>query len=537
VLALLPHAYGSPERHTYWGGYPVWEMMPYIGILPLLLTLSAFFVARNRYVWYFAAAGLFALLFSMGEATFVFRQLGQLPGFSAFRFPARMITQVLPCVVVLSAFAWDGLFANPARRAGWRRIITVVIALVLALLAAKIFLGNAAHESDVIKSMREEIQRRYDQSPVGVQAPWYKEALGDVGGAFAGVQRDALVATAVCAASALLFGLAGFGGWLRSACGLIALALIVGDLALFGMPFINTLPVDDPRVYPAHTPLLDNFAEDKSFFRVCDFSPGIKYHQLRRDNYNVTGGDIDSSRLNYHIDFIARSDTETNDLVNVMNVKYFISRLPMEEYRARQMEASPILKNRPSPYGRSTPAGDMYVTENARYFPRAFVVGKVVSMKGETQEDMLLLVSSHKNLKDTAMIEEAPAFDLNRPGEFQPAEITDYRANRLTVEADLAKPGFLVLSEMWYPDWHAYDIRDGGRTELHVYKTDYIMRGVFLDSGKHKVEFVYEPRAYYAGLIITLGALPVVLALLVVFGVPALRGMRRAAPGGIAGGH
>ena len=128
-----------------------------------------------------------------------------------------------------------------------------------------------------------------------------------------------------------------------------------------------------------------------------------------------------------------------------------------------------------------------------------------------------------KIMKDLAVIEEEPDFKLAGDGTYQEAEITDYRANRLTVEVTLEQPGFLVLSEVWYPGWHAYETAGGEKQELHLYKTNLTMRGVYLGAGSHKVEFAYEPRSYFTGKKITLIALPVILVLLAGLGFLAFR--------------
>ena len=532
VLALLPHMYGTAERHTYWGGDPQWEVNPYVGIVPLILALCAAFIARNKYAWYFLGAGVVALLYAFGASSPVFQIMVWLPGFSAFRAPTRMLTVVLPAVAVLAAFGWQALFTVNAPRLRVRRLIPIVIALMLAVWMGATLLRYDSHEADVKQAWREEILRRQAADPLMEHKMFYQEGFEGVDTSFRRVQKDAVTAAGLSAACVLLFGLAALGGRPRTACGLIAIALIAGDLAAFGIPFMKTLPVNDPLVYPEHTPLLDYLAKDKSFYRISEFYSPVPYHQLRRLDYNLIGGDIDSSKVKHFQDytFFKYANLETNDINNALNVKYFITRIPAEEYRkapkitvSASLAASSESPAGPSPFLASVKTGNVYVTEYARFFPRAFVVRKVVSMKGALSEDIMLLLSNGKVMKDFAVIEEEPDFTLNKPGKFQAAEITDYQPNRLTVEVTLDEPGFLVLSEVWYPDWRAYDVADGGRSELHVYKTNLAMRGVFLKAGKHKVEFVYEPRSYYIGKTVTLISVPIVLVLLIVLGVIARR--------------
>jgi len=56
-----------------------------------------------------------------------------------------------------------------------------------------------------------------------------------------------------------------------------------------------------------------------------------------------------------------------------------------------------------------------------------------------------------------------------------------------------------VLSEMWYPGWVAYD----NGQPVPILRTDFILRGVWLDAGHRSVVGVYRPSSLYWGLRIT----------------------------------
>jgi len=88
--------------------------------------------------------------------------------------------------------------------------------------------------------------------------------------------------------------------------------------------------------------------------------------------------------------------------------------------------------------------------------------------------------------------------------------ILDYEANRVTVEAQLDKPGVLVLADTWYPGWKASV--DGQDTT--ILRTNYALRGVYLDAGTHYVEFYFHPQSLYTGLVLSTAAL--ILAALIV---------------------
>lgn len=70
---------------------------------------------------------------------------------------------------------------------------------------------------------------------------------------------------------------------------------------------------------------------------------------------------------------------------------------------------------------------------------------------------------------------------------------TESNPRHLTYEATTSKDMLAVFSEIYYEKgWNAYI--DGEKVD-HV-RVDYILRGLVIPSGTHKVEFIFEPRSY-----------------------------------------
>ncbi|HEV8585315.1 MAG TPA: YfhO family protein [Methylomirabilota bacterium] len=81
---------------------------------------------------------------------------------------------------------------------------------------------------------------------------------------------------------------------------------------------------------------------------------------------------------------------------------------------------------------------------------------------------------------------------------------------RVVVAASTDAPAWLVLTDTWFPGWHAR--LDGAAVPLH--RADHAFRAVALPPGRHEVEFAFTPRRLVLGVAITLGALAVVALLL-----------------------
>jgi hypothetical protein len=83
------------------------------------------------------------------------------------------------------------------------------------------------------------------------------------------------------------------------------------------------------------------------------------------------------------------------------------------------------------------------------------------------------------------------------------ARISDERADRVTVRAELDRPGYVVLLDAYDPGWRA--TIDGEPAEL--LRANLAFRAVSVPPGAHTVQFLYRPPALLAGLGLSAAAL------------------------------
>ncbi|MGZ3920499.1 MAG: YfhO family protein [Bacteroidia bacterium] len=75
-------------------------------------------------------------------------------------------------------------------------------------------------------------------------------------------------------------------------------------------------------------------------------------------------------------------------------------------------------------------------------------------------------------------------------------KLTSYQPNDLTYESDSKEEQFAVFSEIYYPQgWNAYI---DGQLKPHA-NVDFVLRGMTIPAGKHKIEFKFEPQTYKTG--------------------------------------
>ena len=160
--------------------------------------------------------------------------------------------------------------------------------------------------------------------------------------------------------------------------------------------------------------------------------------------------------------------------------------------------------------------GDIRLYKNKTVYPRAFLVHQL-----ETISDKSALLN---RLADSKTYLLNIAFLSTSNNEIQPQSLgiippdsnstkkdsvkfIHYSPNKFILESYSSQTGFLVLSEIYYPGWKAFV--DGKSTK--IYRTDSILRGIYLEPGKHSILFRYQPTSFRNGLMITLITLIITL--------------------------
>ncbi len=94
--------------------------------------------------------------------------------------------------------------------------------------------------------------------------------------------------------------------------------------------------------------------------------------------------------------------------------------------------------------------------------------------------------------------------------------LTDYKTDHLTYQSTGKDHQMAIFSEIYYDEWQAYI---DGKPVDH-FRANYVLRGLMIPPGNHKVEFVMESSTYVIGGLISLSSsLLIVLANLVVMGM------------------
>jgi hypothetical protein len=156
------------------------------------------------------------------------------------------------------------------------------------------------------------------------------------------------------------------------------------------------------------------------------------------------------------------------------------------------------------------------IFQNQNVYPRAFMVYEIINATSLNQA-MDVLANPDLDLRQTAVVENFPndsktAIDnTHQKAPSGTADVKRITPDAFTAEVQTNSPGLLVISEQYYPGWYAYV--EGKETP--IYAVDGILRGIFLNEGKHMVRLEYKPLSFSIGLAISILSLLATIARLV----------------------
>jgi len=168
--------------------------------------------------------------------------------------------------------------------------------------------------------------------------------------------------------------------------------------------------------------------------------------------------------------------------------------------------------------------GDVKIYENLDCLPRAYAVHNARVVPDDEAALAALADPAFDPAREVVLVgEQAPPRERNAQsaGGGGALDLLAYQPEHVVVSATLLAPGYLVLSDTWYPGWRA--TVDG--EEVPVERANYMLRAVMVPAGPHRVEFTYRPTNWEIGLWISGGTLGVVV--LELMGVAARAIIRR----------
>lgn len=507
LMLLLPFLYGRPGYpNTYWAPtiYEFTYGALYVGILPLIALFFCWLRGKDRpenerrfLVWFLVAAATAGLVMAAGKFTPVYAFLHHwLPGLDRLRFPTKFYLFVTLALSLLGGFGLQSLLDNGGRAGRAAQRLWWIAAGAGGLFFAG-YLLSLLHDGFLPWLMA------HPAKPTALQIN--AELL------------DYSYAVAFSLMGIALFGMLAFGrgkaAWVQA--GIVAVAfgnmwLISRQMQPIVADGIYTKRPETLAKWIGHNPqyrFLSSYWNAQQYI-YGDTRPGV-YEWARESggsNYvllegisSLETGSMVLARYQQMYEILLAAppavQARTSDL---LALRYIATGAPFQDV---------LWKNAPS---------DIKFIERKNCLPRAFLVPGWRFKEGEEPVLKTLLDPTFDPRRE-AVLEPlpghtAPETDTTGGGEVRKLED---RGNALSLEVTAQGRALLVLGDTWYPGWSV--TVDGMRQP--IYRANYLFRGVFLEPGTHRVEFVYTPTHFAGALWICAAALVAVGCLGVLAGI------------------
>ncbi|MFD2248534.1 YfhO family protein [Pontibacter ruber] len=450
----------SQGMPTYWGPQPMTSGPVYAGaIMCFLFVLGLFIVDKSTRIWLLAAT-ILSIVLAWGKnfEAFNYFMFDYFPGYNKFRAvsSALVIAQItIPLLGMLALYRLirdKGVVKDLDRKLLISGGITAGLCLLVWLLA-----GTFSFTGEVDQQL---LQAQYPVDAIRAD----RESM---------MRSDAFrsLAFIVLAAALLYFYLKNKLSATMAIAGVGVLILV--DLWAVDKRYLNDGDFEKRVVenYFQPTPADQLILQDKDLSYRVMYLPN-PFNDARTSYFHKSVGGYHGAKLRRYQDIIDRHISQNNlEVLRMLNTRYVIT----------GNEQQPVQRV-PGALG------------------NAWFVEKVQPVNSPDEEiDALKGFDAAKTAVVDVSKFKVPAQQFNAAG--STIKLTEYKPNYLKYEANAARAGLVVFSEVYYADgWQAY--LDGKPVD-HI-RADYILRAMLVPAGKHVIEFRFAPKSYEIGNTVSL---------------------------------
>ncbi len=485
--------YVGKQVPGYWGDKPFSGNYAYMGMILFIFALIG--VIKNRkdtFVFSLTVFTIFSLLLSFGKH---FPELYKLffyyvPYFSKFRAPAMMANITFIAVLILSGYGLKSFlsFEYPKDI----KLAAGIFGSAIAFLAAVLFLKDGftyqlasdaqnydANTLSIVKNIRNEFL-----TADAIKQLWI--VVGLTAASFLFIFRK--IRTEVFVTLLLVLVLIELGTANSRAGDKIDL---VKDADLETSIFRNTAITDYIKGQPQTDRAIVLGREFQSnlysyFYPTINGYSAIKMQNIQDINDNCLFSAPTPDKINWNI-------------INMLGGKYVI---------LNQGVMMPNLKP-------LVTDGQNYLYENINSLPKAWFVKET---KNSESPNLMLEIMNDTlfNPKNEALFVSGSGLEnkiYNNSGE---VKLISVSPNKLEFEIINDKEGFLVISEIFYPEgWNA--VFNG--KEIKIHSVNHILRGLVIPSGNGRLTMEFNPPTYYSGITMAWTGNIIILLMIVGFAI------------------
>lgn len=497
LTLVIPGSFGGASSDAYWGPKSFTRGPHYMGALTFLFFIIGLIKSRHRLKWVFFGPGIATLLFSLGENFYLLNNamFNYFPLFNKFRAPEMWLMVSVFCFAVVAVMGLEWSFHQLREKSSeWKKTVAVAGGAGVIFL----FVGFQMLSFEKPGERTQLAQQIAQQNQVSPDDPRVTQT----------VQRyinNELVPTRkeLAQGDTLRFGFmfaAGIGIlWLTGirkispspALGLICL-IISFDMIQTDKRYLSENSLTDASM-SREQHIERQESELDNFIRANNVDGGLWEYRtlpLLSNPFNnaipsyfyPSAGGYSGAKLGYYQDLIDEAlftgPAGLNlEVFNMLNIKYITA------------QGSLNLPGFETVYE----TGEGAVLENRNVLPKAWFVDSVESF--DDQPSILQALKEDFDARSAAYI-RGQLTEPVQTDSLASVRVTEYNANQISLDISRSEPGFLVLSEIWYPP--GWNITLNG-SEIEMIRTNYVLRGFEIPAGDHELVMTLEPTWYKIG--------------------------------------
>ncbi len=451
------------QAPTYWGSLPFTSGPAYFGIVAFFLFFFGLFSVKGTVKWWLLGAVLLTFLMSLGKNMEGFNKFlfDTLPLLNKFRAPSSILSVTAIFIPILGILGISEILKS-SNKAQYLKPLYIASGILGGFCALLWVAGNSffdftgqgdANYQDIIDVLHK--QRASMLSSSALRSLIY----------------IALLAVAIWA-------------FLKDKINSTILIVMIGVLGLFdlvqiGKDYLDKKDFVTKNAYkqnfearPVDTQILQDKDPD---FRVYDATVNT-FNAASTSYFHKTIGGYHAAKLQRYQDIIDRHISKNNQgVLNMLNTKYFI---------LQGADGSPTVQRNPAALG------------------NAWFVNNIILVPDANAE--IDSLTSFDPAGDAVVNTEFKDYVSNlTPSKNGSISLKSYHPNKLVYESSTEGEQFAVFSEVWYGPNKGWEASIDGKPVDHI-RTNYLLRGLKIPTGKHEIVFEFKPKAYFLGETISL---------------------------------
>ena len=457
----------TKQVYTYWGDQLIVEAPAYVGAVIIFLFFLGVFLVKGKFKYWLLTTTVFSIAMSWGRNFEVLTNffIDYVPLYNKFRAVSSFQVIAEFCIPLLGILAIKEFFSSKTLKEQKHEALKKAFFVTGGLIFIGLFYAVAFSP---FEGLRDASYAQYEGLLDAVKADRQSMLYSD------SFRSLALVS--------LSFGIL----WLFSKQQLNKTKAIIGFtlLILFDLVQVNLRYINEDDFKQARKidkPFTASNADlqilkDKTHYRVANFA-GDPFQDARTSYFHKSIGGYHAAKMGRYQDLIEFQLRKQNmQIFNMLNVKYFI--IPADNGK-EEAQQNPDAN------------GNAWFVNEIKYVQTA---NEEIKALDSLNTKKVAILKDHNPYG----FEDSKKYDVDS---LATIKLTKYSLNALSYESFSNQNEFAVFSEIYYKEgWNAYI---DGELKPHL-NVNYVLRGLEIPAGNHRIEFKFEPKVIQTGSAISL---------------------------------